>query len=43
MESIEIKEGRAPWRNGYNWPTGDISEWRGAARELKNTLDMMNA
>lgn len=42
QKSLDMKKGRIPWENGYNWPDGDVQTWEGAVRELKNTLDMLN-
>ena len=41
-KSLDMKKGKIPWENGYNWPDGDVQTWEGAVRELKNTLDMLN-
>jgi len=50
LKSIDMACGVIPWENGYNWPsstnhvTSDptaIIEWRGAVRELQNSLDML--
>ena len=42
QKSLDMKKGKIPWENGYNWPDGDVQTWEGAVRELKNTLDMLN-
>ena len=42
QKSLDMKKGKLPWENGYNWPDGDVQTWEGAVRELKNTLDMLN-
>lgn len=42
QKSLDMKKGKIPWENGYNWPDGDEQTWEGAVRELKNTLDMLN-
>ena len=42
QKSLDMKKGKIPWGNGYNWPDGDVQTWEGAVRELKNTLDMLN-
>ena len=42
QKSLDMKKGKIPWENGYNWPEGDVQTWEGAVRELKNTLDMLN-
>ena len=42
QKSVDMKKGKIPWENGYNWPDGDVQTWEGAVRELKNTLDMLN-
>ena len=41
QKSLDMKKGKIPWENGYNWPDGDVQTWEGAVRELKNTLDML--
>jgi len=49
-KSIDMMCGRIPMENGFDFPTSTnnpkqdataICEWRGAAREIKNTLDMI--
>ena len=48
-KAIAIQTGEAPHENGFDYPTASnspydltaISEWRGAVRELKNTLHML--
>ena len=48
-KAIALSTREIPWENGFTFPTptvgrGDasnVSEWRGAIRELKNTLDML--
>ena len=42
QKSLDMKKGKIPWENGYNWPDGDVQTWEGAVRELKNALDMLN-
>lgn len=42
QKALDMKKGKIPWENGYNWPDGDVQTWEGAVRELKNTLDMLN-
>ena len=42
QKSLDMKKGKIPWENGYNWPDGDVQTWEGAVRELKITLDMLN-
>ena len=42
QKSLDMKKGKIPWENGYNWPDGDVQTWEGAVRELKNTLYMLN-
>ena len=42
QKSLDMKKGKIPWENVYNWPDGDVQTWEGAVRELKNTLDMLN-
>ena len=42
QKSLDMKKGKIPWENGYNWPDGDVQTWEGAVRELKNTLGMLN-
>ena len=42
QKSLDMKKGKIPWENGYNWPDSDVQTWEGAVRELKNTLDMLN-
>ena len=39
-EAISIKESNM-CINGYNYPAGTVEEWKGAVKELKNTLDMI--
>lgn len=31
------------YKNGYDFPDGNIDTWKGAVRELRNTIDMMLA
>ena len=38
-DAIALKTGERKWVNGFNFPAGDVEVWRGAAMELKNTLD----
>lgn len=49
-KAIAMVTKEIPWENGYNWPDypgrgvldpENIYYWRGAVRELKNTLDML--
>ena len=40
-DAIDLKIGKRKWVNGFNFPDGDVESWRGAAKELKNTLDMV--
>lgn len=40
-DAIALKTGERTWVNGFNFPAGDVEVWRGAAMELKNTLDMV--
>ena len=49
-KSIAMACGDIPWENGYNWPSStnhvatdptSIMEWRGAVRELQNSIDML--
>ena len=40
-DAIALKTGERKWVNGFNFPAGDVEVWRGAAMELKNTLDMV--
>ena len=40
-DAIDLKTGKRKWVNGFNFPAGDVESWRGAAKELKNTLDMV--
>ena len=41
IDAIALKTGERTWVNGFNFPAGDVEVWRGAAMELKNTLDMV--
>lgn len=40
-DAIALKTGERKWVNGFNFPAGNVEVWRGAAMELKNTLDMV--
>lgn len=49
-KAIAMVKCEIPWENGFNWPTtpyNDVTDqrnidyWRGCAKELKNTLDML--
>ena len=49
-KAIAMVTGKIPWENGFNWPDypgigpsdpENLYYWRGCARELKNTLDML--
>ena len=41
QEALEYRRKGIMSPIGFPLPDGDISTWKGAARELKNTLDMM--
>ena len=41
QNAISLKEGTTPWINGYDFPEGNVDAWRGAAKELKKALDML--
>ena len=42
QNAISLKEGTTPWINGFDFPEGNVDTWRGAAKELKNSLDMLD-
>lgn len=51
QKAIDMACGVIPWENGFNWPSSTnpittdptaIQEWRGAARELCNSLAMLH-
>ena len=51
QKSIDMMSGKIPYENGFDFPTStnnptqdptSICEWRGAAREIENTLGMIN-
>jgi len=41
QKAIAMSNKDIPYENGFDFPSGNIDLWQGAARELKNTLDMM--
>lgn len=41
QKAMEMKSRKIPWENGFDWPDGDVLSWAGVAKELKNTLDML--
>jgi len=48
-KAVALSTGEMPWENGFNFPSSTLErsnaasvwEWRGAIREMKNTLDML--
>ena len=48
-KAIALSIGEIPWENHFDFPTSTLDrsnaasvwEWRGAVREMKNTLDML--
>ncbi|CAB1251879.1 protein of unknown function [Ruminococcaceae bacterium BL-6] len=40
-KAIALKEDEIPFENNFDWPYGNVENWRGVERELKNTIDMM--
>ena len=41
--AIEIKKGKVRVPDGFDMPEGNIDNWTGAVKELKNTCDMLEA
>jgi hypothetical protein len=42
-KAIKMKKKEIEWENGFDFPEGNITTWEGAAKELKNTINMITA
>ena len=40
-KSIDIKTGKIPYENGFDFPYGTVERWEGSVHELCNTIAMI--